>query len=1658
MSVEEEETVLDAIAEEENENDDSEAFSESRPGSKDSKDAVKSSDEQNEGRGAHRRATWNREVSGESGEAEEDDWSESSENASEDASQDEEQKDDPPDLEIIREEPEGLEALRQEYFKKELKKEEEGGEDADGSGLEDSSSESYSDEEGPPEPTEAEAEVQFNEEDRAAAPDDDYEESLKRRTAMLDALEKQRLFRDCTRDFIQSLLDRSTRQCLAPNEALQIKDGGSLYVVETGALRLQVGSERSSMSCSVLGCGGTVNGAGFLRLHSEANAFRPRRISFKPVENPRSTRANGYDVQGYNGRAPYIYSDFRGGIKKEDYSGPDDTRICFFNTCPYACPSKSQFSRGTWLPFTARGGDPGEHPAQAGTSCLPGGGATVLALPPMQKILEMLGKTKSESADLSPSKIGPFRENCESVAFVWRELMSKFVAGVFPGAPVEAIYGMAECGEHITVPKGGNVVSEGEIGEAGDSIVLILDGVTTVLKKVRVVKGVPQMETIGRLRAGAIVGDISLIGGEIPRSATVRAKTDVEAVRFPSRALLFSIARFPGILEGCTERLMDAAECLKERLLTRTEVASSLNLFNGCDLGFVNDVANGGERRLLFAGDTVVMEGSTVGTLFVLEHGKCTVEVSGIGTVADVLQGNCFGERTLLGISDKANATVRVLTPFALVLAIPRQVLQKALDEHPAEQAHFEQLKTSPQEGRIAGSKVRHVELFRPCGFGFLESLNQSVTFCTYLHGQTICVEGDVEPDPRMFVLTGGFIVAEKGGRPLARMSPGATFGELAMLGLSKERPVTIRAVTLCFVMSIPSSIFFKALDQFPEEKVRFEQRSETKGPARVSWPCLRGESSRLLYLLDLYAEKASCKRGDRRLNQYPFNEAAVLVLEGEVSVINDEGEEVAVLTTGACFNERILVGARAKQTEFLMPLTHCEVRILNRETWGKVMAEFPHDLDKVRRTILLYMAERAEQRLGYEPGTVALLKEKTAFFSSVSDSFAKEALRLSETRIVEPDTDIVSNDLWSKGDQVMLEDLYIILQGKATSYNPHVGKRKINPGEAIGEGVFVGASSLYPHSVTTENLCLVQVLKRSVIFEAMRKHSEEDRQLLEQLEREVQPLTLAHLQKRLIQSSAFRDSDPMFVSQLARSPDIVLFAPGHIIMAQGEECVLGKSQFFMVLAGRVRAEGAVGTLFGTISPGQVFGEVGAFGMTKARSATARAWKEGMVCCLRFDGNVITDVLESCPQARDVLSKAWTALESKNAETELKRREWIKECAIPALSQTQILAGCPVDFLHSLAVLLKEQVFEAGSYIQETGEACNQMMIMLQGAARIQSKTGALIGPLNKGAVFNEINALGLFKYCMASVRATTTCRMLVLPDSSLKQVLQSGVAKDEGIAEAFQFLLETRHEQVSRGMPICGLDVSAEIDDVRVRAIALLSERIDLQPGEEWFPMSAEDPAGGAYIGMLVSGSAMVEMGDEGHCVMQLTSGSIFPEDLAAAYGAVARAETYCEAYRIRKMDFQIAVGSNTAPSNNWFWRFKMKEKAVSQKILKRLRSVQGLLDLSIPNSKDTEIKAWKQRRRQSFSDAQEKKLQDDDTKSPQLPLLNATANMDMGTVSSRSAGLLGDIAQKPGLMAYSVLQLPKLPKVREGSGSMMHSRSDTKLSQMSHRSDNSH
>ncbi len=97
-------------------------------------------------------------------------------------------------------------------------------------------------------------------------------------------------------------------------------------------------------------------------------------------------------------------------------------------------------------------------------------------------------------------------------------------------------------------------------GDLGHEMYIVLSGVVTLYK------AVDDRETeLGRLERGAYFGEMALIG-EAPRSATIRAATDLDYLAIDRETLMGVISKFPTvalqILRGYNERLADTTERL----------------------------------------------------------------------------------------------------------------------------------------------------------------------------------------------------------------------------------------------------------------------------------------------------------------------------------------------------------------------------------------------------------------------------------------------------------------------------------------------------------------------------------------------------------------------------------------------------------------------------------------------------------------------------------------------------------------------------------------------------------------------------------------------------------------------------------------------------------------------------------------------------------------------------------------------------------------------------------------------------------------------------------------------------------------------------------------------------------------------------------------
>eukprot|EP00927_Polykrikos_kofoidii_P044061 TRINITY_DN38136_c0_g1_i2.p1 TRINITY_DN38136_c0_g1~~TRINITY_DN38136_c0_g1_i2.p1 ORF type:complete len:1517 (-),score=269.81 TRINITY_DN38136_c0_g1_i2:238-4683(-) len=1434
---------------------------------------------------------------------------------------------------------------------------------------------------------------------------------------LVQAMQEHSLFEGCGRPFCKRLSSVASRCTVEAGEELDLSECGVLLFVEKGTLRVRV----DDGPAVVFGPGSSLNALGMLGLEAR-DEMQSQRQGFAGGSIPA-----GYEMDNFTGKVPNIYAspESRAADLTED-------ELCFFSLCPHAAmpfPPKSKRFSDEDLPTSflhVEGGLPEDVPVEKcdKDALLPEGGAILVEVR-TSDVEEIHKKTKGENYDREAAI--RFEQNCTNQVRNWKLVERLCRRKFFPDTPSEVSWALSQIAVPFVVEQGKDIVTEDTTGEVADTLIILDSGAATAERRVNGEDG--EDRVIGRLRQGAIIGDFCLIGAEIPRPASVRSRTRVEAIKIPPKKLLRMLGRFPGIMRCMAKRIEVIAEMMKACQPTKAEVTASLHLFRTFDMITLNDIAAAGELRAMPCGTAVVEQGSEEGKLCVLQYGYCAVEIKEMGQVAEVPTGNCFGERTMLGISKQANATVRVMTPFALVLQIPKASLELVIERHPGAVEKFEEMKRTPMEGRVKGMGVGLVGLFRRCNADFLDVLTSGMQTRGYLPGQALVVEEVEEKDPAMFVLTGGSVVSLRKGKTIGMLASGSTFGELAMLGQSKVRKVTIHAKSYSVVRVIPQSVFKSALEKYPAMEDHFKKsiRGPESGKPEVQWPVLKQAPQRFQYLVDLYQERKSLPVG---VEIKELETAAFLVVSGRIEVHNDESKCIDVVESGHCYKEDILLGidASARPAHFV-PTVPTEVCILTPATWDKVMAEFPEKQEEVIRAILGFTASRSKAKLGYQTGPAGKIQvlENSSLFRFVSTEFKEFVAERLEARVFRPGFEVVGPGL--AGDNMFF---WLEGEGEERMTDAKVAT-KVRSGQVFGESSLLHMTATYPVSLYSVGVSVAEVLSRRDFQEALDNFPVENDMHLRLREQCFGQVSSADMAALLQDSVSFSEISGKLISYLCKTVRMCFFGPGEVLYQRGDPCVMGSTDFYLVFGGKAQAEGRGGVLFSHFKRGEVIGEAEAFGVTNERTATVRAClDQGLLCCARIRGKDVEAGLIARPTKVDSIVKVCSKREALHREIEDQRAAWLEHTAVPALGRSPLLAGCPEEFLKQVAVPLYESLYASDMVISEVGESASSMLIILRGEADLEARDGAVVGKLTEGATFGEVALLGLFSSRMATVRARTSCRILSVTAEALQQALAGPHGK--ALVEGFERLIYSRRKQVATGAPITCLPVDAKPDCVSVRGVSLLSEQILLAPNEVWLPLPDSDPCG-PYIGVLAVGRAKLEMVHDGQVVMQLIPGNLMMEGMAAEYGAHLRAldGQHCEGYRIRQTDFMMAVTSSPA-SQDWFWRFKLLVKEARSNMQRRLGGARGLMDCVMPQSKDKEILDYQAQRLKSISRA--KSLREERGRSlGKLPPL--ACDGDSRRSSKRGPS---PIVFNKGINAYPAMQLPSLAS--KGSSSHNSSR----------------
>jgi CRP-like cAMP-binding protein len=136
-------------------------------------------------------------------------------------------------------------------------------------------------------------------------------------------------------------------------------------------------------------------------------------------------------------------------------------------------------------------------------------------------------------------------------------------AEMFKGIPFDGLAQLARNGIKRNFSSGSELMRQGDIS---DAMYVILAG------RVRVERTVPQMPepvVLAELGPGQVVGEMGLLDHE-PRSATVTAIEDTEAVELDDLALAQTVLRYPevgtALLKLLSERLRSTDELAMELL------------------------------------------------------------------------------------------------------------------------------------------------------------------------------------------------------------------------------------------------------------------------------------------------------------------------------------------------------------------------------------------------------------------------------------------------------------------------------------------------------------------------------------------------------------------------------------------------------------------------------------------------------------------------------------------------------------------------------------------------------------------------------------------------------------------------------------------------------------------------------------------------------------------------------------------------------------------------------------------------------------------------------------------------------------------------------------------------------------------------------------
>jgi CRP-like cAMP-binding protein len=271
----------------------------------------------------------------------------------------------------------------------------------------------------------------------------------------------------------------------------------------------------------------------------------------------------------------------------------------------------------------------------------------------------------------------------------------------------------------------------------------------------------------------------------------------------------------------------------------------------------------------------------------------------------------------------------------------------------------------------VAGPVLARVWQFHSFSPETIDELAAHATRETAPKGTVVLAEGDAGTDA-FVVLEGRLevqIAGKSGPLPVACLTPGDLFGEVAIVEGRDQRTASVIALTPVTLLRIDGASFAAAIDESPHVRAELQTAARHMAIARfIKSATLLGElSSHALAVLAEHVYERRASPGEIIIRRGEPGEECFLVRSGELDVLDDSSgtvKQLATLRTGMLFGEAaLLTGARRNAT--VQAHTDVELLVLRRDDMLAAMASGVDVTDHI--VALMQARSRPAKRPGIE-------------------------------------------------------------------------------------------------------------------------------------------------------------------------------------------------------------------------------------------------------------------------------------------------------------------------------------------------------------------------------------------------------------------------------------------------------------------------------------------------------------------------------------------------------------------------------------------------------------------------------------------------------------------------------------------------------------------